>query len=177
MKKLTAIGFLLLLLYQLIGLPMALLRVEKVYVAAVVAPPAEGQFRLVKSPISLPDSAWQNLDGQPDYLPEDDPLYHIVQQNYLNDTLYTLLRTDQNARERFWQLAELLPLQGQEDSKAALGQLLKLLRERLTTYVLPGIARLTQPDLLTRSLRVGKRTGGVFPYRFDLPVVSPPPES
>ncbi|MVM41603.1 hypothetical protein GO730_34585 [Spirosoma sp. HMF3257] len=179
MKSLPAIGFLVLLLYHLIGLPLAVLTFEESYESTTQAS-ASDEWKVVKLPISLPyTSSWQNPDGQDGLVQDGDDFYNIVHQEYANDTLYTLLKTNQNAKERFVELAE----QWQQDvdeqgasAKNPLAHLIKLLKSRLTTFLLPVSYSLPRPlaiDLLgyVDSVDVPLPTYSVY-----LAYNSPPPE-
>ena len=178
MKAFTATGFLLLLLYQLVGLPLAVLTFEQSYESATPVLLAD-EWKVVKLPISLPyTDSWENPDGQAGLVRDGNEFYNIVHQRYANDTLYTLLKTNQNARERFVDLADQLQQlnDDQEATQSPLSRLMKLLKDRLTTYLLPSVWQLAQP-VWACVLTVGNYTNGHLPaYRVDLTLLSPPPE-
>ncbi|WP_338870059.1 hypothetical protein WBJ53_21755 [Spirosoma sp. SC4-14] len=178
MKSFTAIGFLILLLYHLIGLPLAVLTFDETYQSATPIS-SDDHWKLVKLPISLPYTAsWENPDGLDGLVQDGDNFYNIVHQRYANDTLYTLLKTNQNARDRFFDLADQLQQfsTDQEASQTPLSRLLKLLKERLTTYLLPSLYRLTQP--LAVSLSEHSVYGNIWfaHYGVDQVPNSPPPQ-
>ena len=178
MKSLTAIGFLILLLYQLIVLPLAVLTFEQSYESA--APVSLGdEWKIVKLPISLPyTDAWENPDGQEGLVRDGNDFYNIVNQHYANDTLYTLLKTNQNARERFFDLADQLQ-QYDTDQAAApspVSRLLKLLKDRLTTYLLPTVWQLTQPTVAYVPTRANFADVPLLHDGADLAYSTPPPE-
>lgn len=178
MKSFTAIGFLGLLLYQLIGLPLALLTFEQDYQTPSPVRSAD-EWKVVKLPISLPyTDSWENADGQAGLVRDGDSFYNIVHQRYANDTLYTLLKTNQNARERFFDLADQLQQfdTEQEATQSPLNRLLKLLKDRLTTYLLPAVWQLAQPALADESVRVNYADVASARYRADFSLLSPPPE-
>ncbi|WP_080059782.1 hypothetical protein [Spirosoma aerolatum] len=179
MKSLPAIGFLILLLYHWLGLPLAVLTFEQSY-QEVSQRSATDEFKLVKLPISLPyTAAWENPDGQEGLIQDGDTFYNIVQQRYANDTLYTLLKTNQNARERFFELAEQWQQlsDDQNDAQSPLGRLLKLISERLTTYLPPFFCQLDQP--VVRSLACVLQFPNMLAarYQLDRSPVSPPPQA
>lgn len=178
MKSITAIGFLLLLLYQLIGLPLAVLTFEQDYQTASPVRLAD-EWKVVKLPISLPyTDTWENADGQSGLVRDGDTFYNIVHQRYANDTLYTILKTNQNARERFFDLAEQLQQfdTDQEAAQSPLNQLLKLLKDRLTTYLLPAVWQLAQPVFADEPVRINYADVAFARYHADFPLFSPPPE-
>lgn len=177
-KSLPAIGFLILLLYHLIGLPLAVLMFKESYESATQVS-TNDEWKVVKLPIALPyTDSWQNSDGQQGLVQDGDDFYNIVHQEYANDTLYTLLKTNQNAKARFFELAE----QWQPDShaqtpaKTPLSRLLKLLKDRLTTFLLPFSYTLSKPMVVdtqgyTHAVAVSLATYSVY-----LAYNSPPPE-
>lgn len=178
MKSLPAIGFLVLLLYHLIGLPLAVLTFEESYESATQVS-AEDEWKVVKLPISLPyTSAWQNPDGQEGLVQDGDEFYNIVHQEYANDTLYTLLKTNQNAKERFVELAEQWQLNSDEQTpaKSPLSKLLKLLKARLKTYLSPTTYRLEVPTLLPGLACADYADVQASTYGTDLSHTTPPPE-
>ena len=178
MKALTAVGFLGLLLYQLVGLPLAVLTFEQSYESATPTRLAD-EWKLVKLPISLPyTNSWENPDGQAGLVRDGDEFYNIVHQRYANDTLYTLLKTNQNARERFFDLADQLQQldTAQKATQSPLSRLLKLLKDRLTTYLLPAVYQLAQPDLADEPASVSYADVASTRYRADFSLLSPPPE-
>ncbi|WP_080059911.1 hypothetical protein [Spirosoma aerolatum] len=180
MKTLIAIGFFVLLLYHWIGLPLAVLTFEQSYeFAAPVS--ADDQWKVVKLPISLPyTSAWENADGHEGLIQDGDEFYNIVHQRYANDTLYTVLKTNQNAKERFFDLAEQLQEMNSDDNqtfpKTPLGRLLKLLSERLTIYLPPTSCCLIQPDAQSLQARTGYSTIQLAYTAVGVEAPSPPPK-
>lgn len=178
MKSFTAIGLFVLLLYHLIGLPLAVLTFEDSYELATPVSTTD-HWKLVKLPISLPyTDSWENSDGQEGLIQDGDNFYNIVHQRYANDTLYTLLKTNQNARDRFFDLADQLQQlsNDQESPKTPLGRLLKLLKERLTTYLIPSVCQLTQPLTHTTHRSTGYGHIVLAHYGVDLSPTSPPPQ-
>lgn len=179
MKSLTAIGLLTLLLYHLVGLPLAVLTFENSFQAASPTSRTD-QWKLVKLPIALPyTSSWENTDGQDGLVQDGDDFYNIVQQHYANDTLYTLLKTNQTARDRFFDLADQLEQYNddQAPAKTPLGRLLKLLKDRLTTYLLPGKYHLAQPDSAPALSGAAHAPVFLSVSSPDLACTSPPPEA
>ena len=179
MKSFVAIGFLILLLYHLIGLPLAVLTFEQSYESATPVSLAD-QWKLVKLPISLPYTiTWENTDGQDGLIQDGNVFYNIVRQHYANDTLYTLLKTNQSARERFFDLADQLQQlnNDQETTQSPLSRLLKLLKDRLTTYLPPLVFHLAQPGQSPALPCVRYGSVPLSLYDTDLDFPSPPPRS
>ncbi len=168
----------LILLYQLVGLPLAVLTFERSFKSATLASDAD-EYKVVKLPISLPyTSSWENSDGQDGLIRDGDSFYNVVHQRYANDTLYTVLKTNQNARDQFFALADQMQQLDAEQSapKSPLGYLLKLLQERLTTYLLPASWQLSQPLSSLTTSRTGY-TDPLLAYgSTDLTCPSPPPK-
>ena len=178
LKPLVATGLLLILLYQLVGLPLAVLTFERSFETATLASETD-EYKLVKLPISLPyTSSWDNPDGQDGLIRDGDAFYNVVHQQYANDTLYTLLKTNQNARDRFFDLAEQMQQldRKQNTTKSPLSRLLKLLQERLNTYVLPTSWQLAQPLASLLVLRAGYADQPIAYGGADLSCPSPPPK-
>ena len=110
-------------------------------------------WKLLKLPLSLPYvSPWENEDGRDGLIQDGNEFYNVVHQRYANDTLYTLLKTNQNAKERFFELVDQLQqftdnTDQSESPKTPVGRLLKLLKDRFTTYLLPIVCQLDMPSV------------------------------
>ncbi|GAB3969344.1 hypothetical protein GCM10028806_15320 [Spirosoma terrae] len=110
-------------------------------------------WKLLKLPLSLPYvSPWENEDGRAGLIQDGNEFYNVVHQRYANDTLYTLLKTNQNAKERFFELVDQLQqftdnTDQSESPKTPVGRLLKLLKDRFTTYLLPIVCQLDLPSV------------------------------
>jgi len=102
----------------------------------------------------------------------------VVHQRYVNDTLYTVLKTNQNARDRFFDLADQMQQLDTEQrtEKSPLSRLLKLLQERLTTYLLPTGWQLSQPVASLLTTRAGYANQLTAYGSADLSCPSPPPK-
>ncbi len=157
---------------------MAMLTFEQSYdIATPVS--ADDEWKMVKLPISLPyTNSWENPDGSAGLIRDGNQFYNVVRQHYANDTLYTLLKTNQNARARFFDLAEQLQQydNDQEPAKSPLSQLLKLLKDRLTTYLLPSVWQLAQPILGSLINQSNYADVPLLHGSVDLAYTSPPPE-
>lgn len=162
----------------MIGLPLAVLTFEQAYKAATPVS-ANDHWKMVKLPISLPYTAsWENPDGSDGLVQDGNEFYNIVHQHYANDTLYTLLKTNQNAKERFDSLADQLQQLDDEDSSPGTpgGRLLKLLKDRLTTYLPPLTYQLSQPSASTQPAGKAYPDAVAQAYQIDRSPTSPPPQ-
>ena len=174
-----ATGLLLLLLYQLIGLPLMVLTFEQGYERAGPARSSDG-WRLIKLPVSLPYTPdWTNADGQPGLVQADGQFYNVVHQQYANDTLYTLLKTNQNAKERFSELAGQLQqlTNGEATADTPAQRLFKLLLDRLTVYLEPADCRLSGALPAGLARQAEYVDPGLSRYGVQLPVHGPPPKA
>jgi len=89
------------------GLSVALLSFENEYQSA--SPVAKiDQWDTIKIPLQqLPCVAYQEIPAEQEGLiQKDGGFYNIVNRYYQNDTLYIILKTNQNARERFIELSD-----------------------------------------------------------------------
>ncbi|MDF7818387.1 hypothetical protein P1X15_12305 [Runella sp. MFBS21] len=141
MKKLTAIGLFVLLLYNMFGLTVAVLFFENDFQTA--SPIAENdKWQTVKMHLpNLPyNEVWENADGQEGLIRSGDDFYNITHQRHENDTLYVTLKTNQHARDRFFELANMIQEITDPHSDPAdtpFGRAVKLLSD-LTKVYLPN---------------------------------------
>jgi hypothetical protein len=139
LKKIAAIGLLFLLLYNMFGLTTAILLFDDQY----KLPSAAGQgdeYQLLKVYVpSLPyTSDWENTDGLEGLTESQGKFYNTTHVLHSNDTLYVTLKSNQPARDRFFELAN--RMQSLTDSRdqapdSAQGKALKLLDNLLKNYV------------------------------------------
>jgi hypothetical protein len=143
LKKLTAIGLLILLLYNMFGLTVAVLFFEDDYQTA--SPIREDdKWQTVKMHLpTLPyNTTWENSDGQEGLIRHGDEFYNVTEQRHENDTLYVTLKTNQHARDRFFELANMIQEitdQSADTPESPLGKAVKLLSDLLKVY-LPNTA-------------------------------------
>lgn len=140
------------------------------------------EWVVVKMPISLPYTAsWQNNTGQDGLIRMGDQFYNITHQTYKNDTLYTVLKTNIGARERFFALADEIKQILDKDAakphaqKSPFAQVINLLNQWGKVY-LPFSAG----DLFaSRSFTLLSASFALYisPYCAQLshPVLTPPP--
>ncbi|WP_052354231.1 hypothetical protein [Flectobacillus major] len=73
-----------------------------------IAEPIEGKqdYVLIKMPLSLPyQTDWSTPTQVKGTLRQGDKHYQMISQKLVNDTLYTVCKIDQTARDRFFNLA------------------------------------------------------------------------
>ncbi|MFN3380104.1 MAG: hypothetical protein ACK41O_11655 [Runella zeae] len=181
MKKVIAIGLLLLLLYNMFGLTVALLFFEEEFRNA--SPTTQNdQWKTFKVPIpTLPyNTAWENQEGEEGLIREGENFYNIMGQRHENDTLYITLKTNRDAHERFVELSErvqeLMDLTSQS-SQSPLNKALKLLYELTKIYLFTSSFILTSPSLIevdSYSLRYERPNQSLLTSFCCL--LTPPPE-
>lgn len=139
MKKLTAIGLLTLLLYNMFGLTVAVLFFDDDYqMASAIS--ENDNWKTVKMHLpTLPYNAtWEDTDEQEGLIREGDDFYNITTKRHENDTLFVTLKTNQNARDRFFELASMIQEitdQRATTSDSPMGRAVKLLSDLLKLYL------------------------------------------
>ncbi len=109
MKKIAAIGLLVLLLYNTFGLAFAVLFFENDF--KVASPITQNDdWRIVKLYLpSLPYSdSWENTDGIEGLLQKEGHFYNTTHILHRNDTLYVTLKSNLAARQQFFELANMM---------------------------------------------------------------------
>lgn len=143
LKKLTAIGLLILLLYNMFGLTVAVLFFENDFQTA--SPISQNdKWQTVKMHLpTLPyNTTWENKDGQEGLIRDGNEFYNVTEQRHENDTLYVTLKTNEHARDRFFELANMIQEitdQSANPAESPLGKAVKLLSDLLKVY-LPNTA-------------------------------------
>ncbi len=183
LRTLTAISLLVLLLYHTGRVWVVTALFEQRFTHATPAT-AGDEWMVVKLPLSLPyTTTWENTDSKAGLLRHNDQFYNITRQHYANDTLYTVMKTNQNARERFFALADEIKQQMDRRDAASpaadqnpLANLLKLLGQSASVYL--GYAE--WPGLAQRLFCQLPSTGEPFPILSQSQtygsVIVPPPE-
>lgn len=139
MKKIVAIGLLVLLLYNTFGLTTAILLFDKQYKM-----PSDlslnDDYQLLKIPMpSLPyTSEYQNSDGLEGLIKTNGNFYNATEVLHANDTLYVTIKSNQPARDHFFELAD--KMQSVTENNSTLpenshGKALKLLNNLLKNYL------------------------------------------
>ncbi|WP_159471288.1 hypothetical protein [Dyadobacter sp. 3J3] len=138
MKKIVAIGLLVLLLYNMLGLTTAVLLFDNQYKSSVSSN-SEGDYQLLKVYVpSLPyTSSWENEDEIQGLTKSDGKFYNTTHVLHANDTLYVTLKSNQPARDRFFELANQMQSMADPGNQAdgSPGKALKLLDNLIKTYV------------------------------------------
>lgn len=136
LKKIASIGLLLLLLYNMFGLTIAVLFFEDNYSASsnVII---DDKWKIIKVPTTAKNAHYNKGDKE-GLIRSGDDFYNIMHEYQENDTLYVILKSNQNAQERFTELTSLIL--GMNDMSAdtpqsPLGKLIKLLGDLQKIYV------------------------------------------
>lgn len=139
MKKIVAIGFLVLLLYNMLGLTTAVLLFDNQYKSSVSSN-NEGEYQLLKVYVpSLPyTDSWENESEIEGLTQRNGQFYNTTHVLHTNDTLYVTLKSNQPARDRFFELANQMqsiadPANQVPDSSQ--GKTLKLLDNLIKNYI------------------------------------------
>lgn len=111
LKKIAAIGLLILLLYNMFGLPFAVLFFKKEYKTAS-APQTNDDYQVMKLFLpSLPYTGnWEKADGLEGLIRKNGNFYNATNILHENDTLYVTLKSNQQARDRFFELANAMQI-------------------------------------------------------------------
>ncbi len=103
MKKILSILLFFILLYQAGGFALQYLAPME---SEAIPMDGNAETMVVKIPISLPyQTDWEAPREAEGELRKGDEFYQMVDQKMENDTLYTTIVADQNARDRFFDLA------------------------------------------------------------------------
>ena len=140
MKKIAAIGLLVLLLYNTFGLTFAIFFFENDFKVASSAV-TNDEWTVVKSYLpQIPYSEnWENSEGIEGLLQKDGNFYNATNVLHQNDTLYVTLKTNQNARDSFFELVGKMDSLTNSDrgtSGNAENKALKLLSSLFNIYTL-----------------------------------------
>jgi len=150
LKKLLSTGLLIVLLYHMFGLSVALLCFEDDYQSA--SPVAQNdEWDIIKIPLQeLPYVSYQEIPAEQEGLiRKDGDFYNIVKQYHKDDTLYIVLKTNRDARERFTELSMQVQESLDATSKAPINPVKKtiaLFSGLIKTYISNG--NLDWPPLL-----------------------------
>lgn len=139
MKKIAVIGLLVLLLYNMFGLATAILLFDNKYEAPSTTASA-GEYELLKVYMpSLPYSSdWENTDGLEGLIKANGQFYNATHVKHTNDTLYVTVKSNQAARDHFFELADKMQSmadQASENPENAKDKAMKMLDNLLKNYV------------------------------------------
>ncbi|MBA4853157.1 hypothetical protein [Emticicia sp. BO119] len=147
MKKIASIGLLLLLLYNMFGLTITMLFFETNYRtnSNVIF---DDKWKIIKIPTTSKDVHYRNGHKE-GLIRSGNDFYNIMHEYQENDTLYVILKSNQNAQERFAELASMVQGMTAPDSdisRSPLGKLIKLLGDLQKVYVSDSLQlALTEP--------------------------------
>ena len=181
MKKIVAIGLLVLLLYNTFGLALAVLFFENDFkVASPIS--QDDNWRMVKLYLpSLPYSdSWENSEGIEGLLQRDGNFYNTTHILHQNDTLYVTLKSNLAAREQFYELANMMETitdTGKNVPESIKNKLLKVLEDLVKNYVpiSKQIDFLYLPDESSMTNVRWVLTKTIYSY-FNITLNTPPPE-
>lgn len=136
MKRLIAIGLLLLLLYNMFGLTTAMLFFENNYQTSsnIII---DDKWKIIKIPTTSKDAHYGKGE-QESLIRSGDDFYNIMHEYHENDTLYVILKSNQNAQERFSELTSLIFGMADPDAdtpQGPLGKIIKLLGDLQKIYL------------------------------------------
>ncbi|MCF2447151.1 hypothetical protein L0657_24570 [Dyadobacter sp. CY345] len=139
MKKIAVIGLLVLLLYNMFGLTTAILLFDNKYESPSTNTSA-GEYELLKVYMpSLPYSSdWENTEGLDGLIKSNGQFYNATHVKHTNDTLYVTVKSNQAARDHFFELADRMQSladQTSENPENQKGKAMKILDNLLKNYV------------------------------------------
>ncbi|WP_353720849.1 hypothetical protein [Dyadobacter sp. 676] len=180
MRKIASIGLLALLLYNMFGLSLAVLFFEKDYQIASSGDSSEAKVMKIYLP-SLPYSGnleiTENLEG---LVKRDGQFYNPTHVLHENDTLYVTLRSNEAARDRFFELANAMQVLNDPHTdipQSPYGKAVELLGNLLKIYI-PNNFKFParSDDIIREGQPFGNRFVTVRYSSFKTPLASPPPE-
>lgn len=111
MKRAISISFLCLLLYNMFSTSLVLLFFKKNIQQASPISKNDGWIE-IKMPIALPYSGdFANLTKHEGLIEYQGEFYNIIEQHYSNDTLYTKIKTNNKAKQKYQSLSDDFSLQ------------------------------------------------------------------
>jgi len=139
LKKLTAVGLFILLLHNMFGLTVAVLFFEDDYqIASAISEDDNWQTVKMHLPTLPYNTAWENTDGQEGLIRQGNNFYNVTGQRHENDTLYVTLKSNQNARDRFFELANMIQEitnQNADSPESPFSKAIKHLSDLLKVYL------------------------------------------
>jgi hypothetical protein len=181
LKKLAAIGLLILLLYNTFGLSFAILFFEKDYKIAS-ASRAGDEYRVMKLFLpSLPYSRdWEKTEGLEGLVKKDGDFYNTTHVLHENDTLYVTLKSNQAARDHFFELANAMQILSdpqKETPQNPYGKAINLLSDFVKHYVQRSQAFAFESRFcLSESAYTVETPYKSILYSFKIRLHTPPPE-
>ncbi|WP_460472010.1 hypothetical protein [Emticicia fontis] len=147
MKKIASIVLLLLLLYNMFGLTIAMLFFDDNYSTSsnVII---DDKWKIIKIPTTAKNAHYNGGDKE-GLIRSGNDFYNIMHEYQENDTLYVILKSNQNAKESYTELASLIL--GMNNTSAdtpqsPLGKIIKLFGDLQKIYVSDALQlSLTEP--------------------------------
>jgi len=136
LKRFIAIGLLLLLLYNMFGLTVAVLCFEENYRTSsnIIF---DDKWKIIKIPTTSKDAHYSEEDKER-LVRSGNDFYNIMHEYSENDTLYVILKSNQNAQERFSELTALIQgtsNQASDTPSSPFTKILKLLGDLQKIYL------------------------------------------
>ncbi|MFD2522342.1 hypothetical protein [Emticicia soli] len=136
MKRFIAIGLLLLLLYNMFGLTIAMLFFEENYRTSsnIIF---DDKWKIIKIPTTEKNAHYREADEE-SLVRSGNDFYNIMHEYFENDTLYVILKSNQNAQERFSEITALIQGTNNHDSdlpQSPLAKIIKLLGDLQKIYL------------------------------------------
>lgn len=182
MKRIAAIGLLILLLYNTFGLTTAILLFDDQHKSASVIQTGD-DYQLLKVYMpSLPyTEEWENKDGLEGLFKEKGQFYNATHVLHTNDTLYVTMKSNQPARDHFFELVGMMQslTDSDKDSPDNMhGKAIKLLRDLLKNYLQNKEHFLIQPQLTQpMPVAVTYQSANELHASYLLRLQTPPPET
>lgn len=126
MKRIVAIGLLLLLLNNMFGLSIAMLFFEKDYQSSsnIII---DDKWKIIKIPTHSKDTHYRSPDNE-GLIKSGDDFYNVMHEYFENDTLYVILKSNQNAKERFLELSSVVKGLANQDTDTPQSPLSKIIK-------------------------------------------------
>lgn len=178
MRRIVAIGLLVLLLYNMLGLSTAVLLFDNQY-KSTVSSNSEGNYQLLKVYVpSLPYTTSWETEGEIEGLTKSNGnFYNTTHVLHTNDTLYVTLKSNQPARDRFFELANQMQSMANQTADTSHVKTLKLLDNLIKNYV-QNIYHFSLQYQTVSTVNVAPiyPLKEIKPMRFLLKLQTPPPE-
>ncbi|MDQ6477855.1 hypothetical protein [Dyadobacter sp. LHD-138] len=182
MKRIAAIGLLILLLYNMFGLTTAIFLFEDQHKSASLVQ-TDDEYQLLKVYMpSLPyTEQWENEDGLEGLFKAKGQFYNATHVLHTNDTLYVTMKSNQPARDHFFELVQMMQslTDSDKDSPDNMhGKAIKLLSNLLKNYLQNKGDFLIQPPLpQITSVAVTYQSANQMHASYLLRLQTPPPET
>ena len=180
MKKIAAIGLLVLLLYNTLGLTFAVFFFEKNFkVASSINQDDDLQTMKLYLPSIPYTDSWENNNVE-GLVQKNDQFYNATKVLHKNDTLYVILKSNQAARDQFFELVSMMETMtdnNKEFPESAKNTALKLFNDLIKIYV-PNSHNIEFRDFNSGNLiaKVYQPQTSSFYAGYEINLNTPPPE-